>query len=1326
MYQRRLCMFALGLALVLATGASAQVQGKVLIEYWFGNGVDNNLDNLKANADFPDNPAYGEYLDAMDRPDFVDMDNWGARLRAWLTPPQTGDYTFWTASDDDSEVWLSTDDSPANATLICNVEGWGGYQDWTGTSSMGANFKSKPVTLEAGKRYYIETLMADGGGGGFVSVAWAGPGIGDAPTVIGSAYLSAPASESPFVARFPNPASGSVDVTAPLFQWTAGPNAKTDDIYFGTNPNPGPAEFQGKFKSAPPLFFYTNPAGLTPGATYYWRVDTTDTAGVLHTGKVWNFTVMPVKATEPNPVDGASWRVFSGQTLSWKIGQNEPTHDLYFGADKAAVEAGDAGVFKGNLTDASFETGALEPSTTYYWRVDEIDAMGTKFVGDVWSFTTTLPGLGTARREIWWNMGGGTAVSDLTSNKRYAGPADLIDEVPEFRTPIDIGDNYGGRLSAMLHVPTAGEYTFWVASDDSSQLFFGATPGKAKVIASVSGWAGDNAWDSNASQKSETMTLEAGVYFIQALWKEGGGGDNCSAGWQGPGIPRQVIGGGYLEPFTPLWSSSPSPADSATNVKQTPVLSWVPGVKAAKQAIYFGTDAAAVAAADATSPLFKGEVGTDVLTFDPGTLDWNTTYYWRVDEVNEAEATSPWVGGVWSFKVADFLVIDLAQTSLGYDNTASPFFSELAFDVPADWTTHGEAALALRFQGAAPAAASTAGSTSVDAAGVYTVVGAGSDIWNASDQFRFAYMPLNGDGEIQAKVESVDNTNGSGGWSKGGVMIRPSVAANAVYAIEAVSGGGAANGGGVGFQWRPSAGASATAGPDGPGIAAPYWVKLTRVGDVITGFNSADGVTWTQQGDPQTIAMPAKVLIGLAVSSHVDLNTLCKAVFSNVSVKGDVDQASATSYDVKPGNSTQPIYVAVQDAAGKVAVATYPEPAATTITSWTSWKIPLSDLAGVDLKNVAKLFVGVGDSLNPTPDGTGVILIDSVRVVKPVSLPPVITSVVRANGQSGTRTEKPAPPITKFDGNTTPAPMSVGGLKDGSIVFSDRNYPWSKIPAELIGAEYIPMFNSDKSKGETDVTYTVTLSRAAMVWVTADDRIPAEWAAIGSQQAAVDQVVAAFAAPGTFVDTGLNVCIHENATTDRPMSVYAANLPAGTYVFGIQNSDKNFYTIGAIGGAGDVTLPGDNVLGLPANSNWPAAESPANVIDNNTGTKFLHFSGKTEPTGFQVQPFVGATVVTGLTFTSANDSPERDPVKFELSGSNDSLKGPWTLIAAGDIADFAGATAWPRTTIGSTPITFENATAYKFYQVMFPVVRDPTKANSMQISEVELLGVLAQ
>jgi hypothetical protein len=156
----------------------------------------------------------------------------------------------------------------------------------------------------------------------------------------------------------------------------------------------------------------------------------------------------------------------------------------------------------------------------------------------------------------------------------------------------------------------------------------------------------------------------------------------------------------------------------------------------------------------------------------------------------------------------------------------------------------------------------------------------------------------------------------------------------------------------------------------------------------------------------------------------------------------------------------------------------------------------------------------------------------------------------------------------------------------------------------------------------------------------------------------------------------------------------------------------------------DVTGAGDTVLGVPNDSDWPAAEHPALAIDDNVNTKYLHRKGGAMSTGFQVAPLVGSTIVTGLTFTTANDVPTRDPVKYELSGSNGSIEGPYTLIASGDIVDFAGATVWPRFTKTTTPIEFANTTAYKFYQIVFPDLRGTTE-TLMQIAEVEFIGTRA-
>lgn len=160
----------------------------------------------------------------------------------------------------------------------------------------------------------------------------------------------------------------------------------------------------------------------------------------------------------------------------------------------------------------------------------------------------------------------------------------------------------------------------------------------------------------------------------------------------------------------------------------------------------------------------------------------------------------------------------------------------------------------------------------------------------------------------------------------------------------------------------------------------------------------------------------------------------------------------------------------------------------------------------------------------------------------------------------------------------------------------------------------------------------------------------------------------------------------------------------------------------------DVTSPGDVVQGVPNDSDWPGNESPPLAIDNDINQKYLHFKGDfdagdpTDGAGFQVTPAMGSTIVTGLTFTTANDAAERDPTAFALYGSNTSINGPYTLIAVGNIVDFRQASPWPRFTKNTTPISFSNDTAYIHYQLLFPAIRDAVSSVAMQIGEVELLG----
>jgi hypothetical protein len=96
--------------------------------------------------------------------------------------------------------------------------------------------------------------------------------------------------------------------------------------------------------------------------------------------------------------------------------------------------------------------------------------------------------------------------------------------------------------------------------------------------------------------------------------------------------------------------SSPAPANGAVDVAQTPTLTWAPGVFADTHEVYFG--------ADVDSLELKGSGNLGAESFEPGQLEWNTTYYWRVDEANNANADSPWTGPLWSFTSANFLVVE--------------------------------------------------------------------------------------------------------------------------------------------------------------------------------------------------------------------------------------------------------------------------------------------------------------------------------------------------------------------------------------------------------------------------------------------------------------------------------------------------------------------------------------------------------------------------------------------------------------------------------------------------------------------------------------------
>ncbi len=164
------------------------------------------------------------------------------------------------------------------------------------------------------------------------------------------------------------------------------------------------------------------------------------------------------------------------------------------------------------------------------------------------------------------------------------------------------------------------------------------------------------------------------------------------------------------------------------------------------------------------------------------------------------------------------------------------------------------------------------GGYSPQGAGVFMVYGDGADIGGTADSFYYLFTPLQGDGELTARVLGLVNTNG---WAKAGVMIRETLTPGSKHAMEVMTPSN-----GVAFQRRTATNATSLSS-QGNSLAAPYWVRITRRGNVFTGYHSVDGVTWTQQG-AETIAMSQAAHIGLCVTSHAQ-GTSCAAVLGEVS-----------------------------------------------------------------------------------------------------------------------------------------------------------------------------------------------------------------------------------------------------------------------------------------------------------------------------------------------------------------------------------------------------------------------------------------------------------
>ncbi|MBL7189187.1 MAG: hypothetical protein ISS70_22900 [Phycisphaerae bacterium] len=429
--------------------------------------------------------------------------------------------------------------------------------------------------------------------------------------------------------------------------WTAGAFAASHDLYFGENnddvANGSESVFQGNQATnflviGFPGFPY--PEGLVPGTTYYWRVDEVNEANPDSpwAGDVWRFTVPPHEAWKPMPPDKAQL-VGSETDLSWDAGWGGRMHTVYFGDTFDDVNNATGGT---QQLEATYELDALELGKTYYWRVDEFTGAVT-YPGDVWSFTTGDASIGGLKAEYFNNL-------NLVGSPVITQVEPGIDYTWDLSPGPGVGDDdYSVRWTGELNVPFTETYTFYANVQGAIRL-------------SVNGQLLVDFWMPHPMiiEYRGKIDLEVGTVPIVmefSDWQyDAGEAAVAQLFWENPSLPKEIIPQTAL--LLPVRAGRARPSNGAVDVAQTPILRWAAGDDAASHQVYFGTDEAAVQSADASSPEYKGSTDLGSESLDPGKLEWNTAYYWRVDEVNDTNPDSPWKGAVVSFTTANYLVVD--------------------------------------------------------------------------------------------------------------------------------------------------------------------------------------------------------------------------------------------------------------------------------------------------------------------------------------------------------------------------------------------------------------------------------------------------------------------------------------------------------------------------------------------------------------------------------------------------------------------------------------------------------------------------------------------
>jgi hypothetical protein len=371
---------------------------------------------------------------------------------------------------------------------------------------------------------------------------------------------------------------------------------------------------------------------------------------------------MPVLASGPDPAH-EQIEVPINAILSWTAGEFADKHDIYLGVDfndvnEATPTNDPAGVYLGRFDSSELDTENLHLDfrQRYYWRVDEVNAPpdNTVIKGNIWSFTT---------ESFAYPIPSGNITATASSSVAGQGPEKTIDG-----SGLDVNDLHSKNISDAW-ISAAGQtgpawiqYEFdkayklnemlvWNYNGDLILTLFGLKEVTIEYSTDGVNWTQldgvtEFAQASGLAGYASNTTVEFGDVAAKdvRITAVSNFGSGSFFGQYGLSEVRFM--------YIPVSAREPSPADQATDVAVDTILGWRTGREAAEHNVYISTDEQAVI--DGTAPA----VTVSQVGYGPLTLDMGSEYFWRIDEVNNAETPAAWQGDIWGFATQDDLVVD--------------------------------------------------------------------------------------------------------------------------------------------------------------------------------------------------------------------------------------------------------------------------------------------------------------------------------------------------------------------------------------------------------------------------------------------------------------------------------------------------------------------------------------------------------------------------------------------------------------------------------------------------------------------------------------------